>query len=447
MAISLGGSWTTVRTMVSPTEMRDAGRLLGDALAGTVRSIGHTHLSISGRSFDAIGPVATPIRLLHDGFTRGVYATVAGAHAVVPRVGALAAVVRSHRRPEDPVEEEWSPGSARVLGALNGLKGDAIAVDYPGLAFPMALRDHVNGGDVAPTRAGLSAAYPEATDRVAVFVHGLCETDRSWWDGATRHHGEPFVSYGTLLESDLGYTPAYLRYNSGLPIADNGRSLADLLDEVVGAWPVPVRDLVVVGHSLGGLVARSACHRADLDRRPWVDLVRHVICIGTPHLGAPLERGVHRLVPALARVPETRPLADFLHDRSAGVKDLRHGVFAADEYHGDDPDEFLSHRRREVPFLPGATYCFVGATITRDRHHPLGHLVGDLLVTYPSASGSDCRRTIPFELEHGAHVGGINHFDLLNHPTVYGHLRRWLDPNDTHHRRPAGDAPGEEARP
>jgi hypothetical protein len=407
------------------SEVRDVGRLVGDSLAGVVRAIGHTHLSVSSRTFDAVGPVGAPVRVVHDGLTRGVYATVAAAHAVVPRVGALVANERARR--DDSPAGPWSPRSraARALGALNGLKGDTVAAAYPGLAFPMAFRDHVNGGDVVPTRDGLAAAYPHASGRVAVFVHGLCETDRSWWDGAERHHGEPSVSYGVLLEDELGFTPAYLRYNSGLAIADNGRLLAELLDDVVAAWPVPVRDLVLIGHSLGGLVARSACHHADVDGRSWAGVVRHVICVGTPHLGAPLERGVHRAVPVLGRVPETRPLAAFLRDRSQGVQDLRHGVFASDRYH-DDPDDYLAERRREVPFLPGVTYCFVGATVTRDRHHPLGRVIGDLLVTYPSASGSDGRRTIPFELEHGAHVGGLTHFDLLNHPTVYAHLRRWL---------------------
>ncbi len=419
-------------TVKNPSEVRDTGRLVGDVLAGVVRSIGHTHLSISGRVFKVVGPVAAPVRLLHNGLSRSVYAIVAGAHAVVPRVGAAAAIQRSHRQPNDIAEEVWSPKSrsARVLGALNGLKGDQVAAQYSLLAFPMTLRDHVKGGDAIPTRDGLSTAYPNATGRVAVFVHGLCETDRSWWDGATRHHGEPSVSYGALLEVDLGFTPIYLRYNSGLPIADNGRSLAALLDGVFDAWPVPVSDVVLIGHSLGGLVIRSACHRADLDGRRWAGLVRHVVCVGTPHFGAPLERGVDRLVPALARIPELQPIAAFLHTRSAGVKDLGHGVFTTDEYHGNDPDEYLAHRRREVPFLAGATYCFVGATITRDRHHPLGHLMGDLMVRYPSASGSNRHRNIPFELEHGAHVGGINHFDLLNHPTVYEHLRRWLSRAD-----------------
>jgi hypothetical protein len=420
------------QTVTNPSEVRDGGRLVGDALRGVVRSIGHTHLSLSGRVFKAVGPTAAPVRFLHDGLTRGVYAIVAGAHAVVPRVGAAAAIERSHRQPEDTTVEVWSPKSrsARVLGALNGLKGDQVAAHYPQLAFPMTLRDHVNGGDTPASHDGIASAYPDATGRVAVFVHGLCETDRSWWDGATRHHGAPSVSYGSLLETDLGYTPIYLRYNSGLPIADNGRSLAALLDEVLHAWPAPVSDVVLIGHSLGGLVIRSACHSADRDRRHWADLVRHVICVGTPHFGAPLERGVDHLVPVLARFPETQPVASFLHTRSAGVKDLGHGVFLADEYHGDDPDEYLDHRRREVPFLSSATYCFVGATITRDRHHPLGHLMGDLMVRYPSASGSNRHRNIPFELEHGAHVGGINHFDLLNHPTVYQHLRRWLSRPD-----------------
>jgi pimeloyl-ACP methyl ester carboxylesterase len=425
------------------SEVRDVGRLVGDSLAGVVRAIGHTHLSVSSRTFDAVGPVGAPVRVLHDGLTRGVYATVAGAHAAAPRVGALIVNERAARDATEPASvDSWSPRSraARVLGALNGLKGDTVAASYPELAFPMAFRDHVsggvNGGDVVPIRDGLAAAYPQASGRVAVFVHGLCETDRSWWDGAERHHGEPSTSYGALLEAELGFTPAYLRYNSGLAIAENGRELAALLDDVVAAWPVPVRDLVLIGHSLGGLVARSACHEAEVDGRSWAGLVRHVICVGTPHLGAPLERGVHRAVPVLGRVPETRPLAALLRDRSQGVKDLRHGVFATDDYH-DDPDDYLAERRREVPFLPGATYCFVGATITRDRHHPLGHLIGDLLVRYPSASGSDGRRTIPFELEHGAHVGGLTHFDLLNHPTVYAHLRRWLAPHGS--ADPAGE--------
>ena len=403
--------------------------MVGDGLAGLVRSIDEVHGSISSRVFRTIGPKAGPVRLVHEGLRRGVYATVAGATALVPRAAATAAIRRSkpraHSRGDQPIGD-YRP--RRVLAALNGMKGDVIAGEYPALAFPMTLRDHVNGGDVEVSPEGLAAAYPDATGRLVVFVHGLCETERSWWDGAERNHGDPSVNYGGLLEADLGVTATYLRYNSGLPIAHNGRLLAELLDEVVDRWPLPVDELVLIGHSMGGLVARTACHQADADERPCAHLIRHVICVGTPHLGAPLERGVHRIVPHLARLPESRPLATFLRDRSAGIKDLRHGVFAEDDEHGHDPAEYIAHRRREVPFLEGATYYFVGATVTRSRDHPVGQVAGDLLVRYPSSAGDDGLRKIPFELEHGAHVGGLNHFDLLNHPTVYEHIRRWLAP-------------------
>ncbi len=415
--------------MVNPSELRDVGRLVGDGVAGLVRSVDEVHGSISGRVFRAIGPTAEPVRILHEGLRRGVYSTVALAGAVTPRVAATALRHRSLQRAEKSEGgRPDGPRPRRVIGALNGLKGDLIAAEYPALAFGMALRDRSNGGDVLLTPKGLRAAYPEATGKVVVFVHGLCDTERSWGDEVARGPDGQSVSYGKLLEADLGFTAAYLRYNSGLPVAKNGEMLAELLDEVVGRWPVPIDELVLIGHSMGGLVARTACHRADLEQRPWADSVRHVICVGTPHLGAPLEKGVHRIVPQLDRVPESRPLAKFLDNRSAGVKDLRHGVFAGSEEAGDDLDGYLAHRRREVPFLEGATYHFVAATVTHDRRHPVGRVVGDLLVRYPSSSGDDGRRTIPFELEHGVHVGGLNHFDLLNHPTVYEHLRRWLAP-------------------
>lgn len=411
--------------MARPDEIRDTGRLVGDALRGAVRSVEHVHMSISRRTYGALGatlgPVLTPIRLAQHGLTRAVYQTVAGTSAAVPRAGAIAVEARSRRDTNSGVDGRRAPAgpwvpksrSARAIGVLNGIKGDVVAAEYASLATPMALRDHLVGGDVVPTRDGLVAAYPDATDRIAVFMHGLCESDRSWFAGAEKRHGEPAVSYGSLLARELGYTPAYLRYNTGLPIGVNARSLAELLDDVVGAWPVEVRDIVLIGHSMGGLVIRSASHRADVDRRPWADLVRHIVCIGTPHFGAPLERVVDRAVPVIDRLPEARPLARFLHERSDGIKDLGHGVFA---------DEA---KRDEVPFLDHATYCFVGATITQDRHHPLGHLVGDLLVTYPSASGTSRAREIPFEIDD-AHVGGLHHWEIVNHPTVYEHLRRWL---------------------
>jgi pimeloyl-ACP methyl ester carboxylesterase len=262
---------------------------------------------------------------------------------------------------------------------------------------------------------GLANAYPDATPKLAVFVHGLCEDEHAWSITGRR-------SYGARLQQELGYTPVYVRYNTGLHISDNGRRLAEVLHHLVGAWPTDVEEIVLVGHSMGGLVARSACHYGERDGRGWVKPVRHVFCLGTPHLGAPLERAANRAGHVLGRLAVTRPFADVINARSAGIKDLRYGACIEEDWCDCDPDEYLDDRCNEVPFLPEATYYFIGATLSKRPDSR----VGDLLVQYVSASGTGPKRRIPFDADNGRHLGGINHFQLLNHPAVYQQMRDWL---------------------
>jgi pimeloyl-ACP methyl ester carboxylesterase len=221
-------------------------------------------------------------------------------------------------------------------------------------------------------------------------------------------------------------TPVYLRYNSGLRISENGRALADLLDEVVAGWPVPVQEVVLIGHSMGGLVARSGAHQAELERKVWPTLVKQIVSLGTPHMGAPLEQAVHYASAGLDKLPETRPFSRFLRRRSGGIRDLRQGSLVDRDWRDRDPDVLRAEACEEVPLLSGATHCFVTATITRSPRHPLGRLIGDYLVLQPSGSGRSRTRRLAFDEEYGHHVGGANHFALLNHPAVYDKLRAWL---------------------
>src|SRR5436190_1959071 len=394
-------------------EARELVRLAFEEAAGAFDGLHSIHGSIAERAFRRTGVGGAPAHWMHDRITGAVYAGLKGSVVGIGRV-ADAGLARR------PRVVSTTPRGAAVVAAINGLIGDTLERRQSSLHQPMALR--VGGEPVGVSRAELAAAYPQAGSRIVVFLHGLMETEFSWSWGS-RATGE---SYGTLLERELGITPVYVRYNSGRRISENGRSLADLLEQVVAAWPVPVSEVALIGHSMGGLVARSGAYQAELERKVWSTLVRQIVSIGTPHMGAPLEQAVHYASAGLNVLPETRPFSRFLRRRSGGIRDLRQGSLVDRDWRDRDPDVLRVEACEEVPLLRDATHCFVTATITRSPRHPLGRLIGDYLVLQPSGSGRSRTRRLAFDEEYGHHVGGAHHFALLNHLAVYDKLRAWL---------------------
>jgi pimeloyl-ACP methyl ester carboxylesterase len=193
----------------------------------------------------------------------------------------------------------------------------------------------------------------------------------------------------------------------------------------VAQWPVEVAEVALIGHSMGGLLGRSACHYGR--EEPWIDRVRHVFSLGSPHKGAPLEQAAYLACAALSKLPETRPIAGMINARSAGVKDLGRGYLVDEDWMHEETVGFLRKMGSEVPFLPNANHYFISATLTRDPEAPVGRAIGDLLVLRPSAWAQGGRgERLRFPLDNYRHVGGANHFDLLNHPAVYAQLARWL---------------------
>ena len=413
--------------MSGDREIQAAGRVVGDALAGAVGVVRDTHQAIADRAFAAWGPAARPIHAVHGAISGGVYAIVHGAHALLPRL--IGAAVGYGWRPEQAPLSGHRAGRL-TLAVVNGLWGDTISGRHPELATPMAIRSRDE--DVPPTAEALRAAFPAATERIAVFVHGLCETEEYWSLAARRHHGTEGTTLGSRLRRDLAYTPVYLRYNSGLHVSDNGLGLSALLDELVAHWPVAVERITLVGHSMGGLVIRSAGRQGVAAGHRWVPAARHVVFLGTPHLGAPLARGVHATAWLLARFPESRPVARLLGQRSAGVQDLDYGSLVEEDWRDVDPDALPIDSCTDVPFLPHANHYFIGATLARQHDGALAAAVGDLFVPYRSAAGSGDRRRLPFGADNGRHLGGLHHFDLLNHPQVHDQLCAWLaEPEST----------------
>jgi pimeloyl-ACP methyl ester carboxylesterase len=375
-------------------EVRELVELGFSEFGGAVAGIGGIHRAIAARAFGASGPGATPARLAHDAVARQIYGGLrAGSNAL----GGAAA--RAASRIEAQPLSATRTGSL-ALGVINGLMGDRLEAERSALAMPMTLR--VDG---------------ERTPSVVVFLHGLMETDLSWAFG-----GAP--TYGERLAGDLGTTPVYVRYNSGRHVSENGRELNEKLEEQFADWGV--ERIALVGHSMGGLVARSAAFCASGEDAAWVKKVSHLVSLGTPHMGAPMAQGARWLSSVSGRLPETAAFTAWLRRRSAGIQDLSQGSLVDEDWRDRDPDALRAAAIAEVPLLAGATHCFISASLARDGSLT-DRLVGDVLVLRPSASGRSRTRRLGFRDEDGLHLPRVHHFALLNHPEVYEQLRAWLD--------------------
>lgn len=386
-------------------------------LVATTRAAEDVRRTFSAPVFSGIRRTNRGVRRIGDGVVSAIEAMAASVvrdDTAAP--AALARVSASRTR-------AW-PDLAQA--ALNAALGDFLHARANPLATEMALYT----GRIASEGTPTSPEHATTSDRLCVFVHGLGATEHAWWMGAREYHGDADVSFGTRLRSELGYAALYVRYNTGRHISENGRELAALLSRLVTDASVPIREIVLIGHSMGGLLARSAAHYGRLQGHAWVDRLTHVVCIGSPHTGSFVEKSANVAASVLNAAPfaGTQVPAKILNARSAGIKDLRFGYLVDEDWTRSDPDALLTDDRNDIPLVPAVTYAFIAATYVRDVRHPMGTLLGDLLVRVPSASGQsgDRVRDVPFQI--GCVLNGLSHLALLNHPDVYQQLVRVLRP-------------------
>lgn len=438
--------------------LRDLKRLIHDAVELSVDMVELGHESAARttlRVLRTLAPQELPLSAIDDVrrlITRGTLGSVRAVNRLVERLTDLGldaavalALLPAVEVPAQPIPlrsdvlgtRAWLADAA--LGALNGVIGDHLQRTHNSLDLGFLLRLGDSYHSLATSADGASAsvldpapaAVPALTQswpasrRVALFVHGLATTEWSWcWD-ASAYHGDPALHFGALLQRDLGIAPVFARYNTGRHIAENGRLLADGLAHLFATLPENARpdELVLIGHSMGGLVARSACDHAHRSGHDWVRRVSRVICLGSPHQGAPLAKLGHALTQVLLAIdhPGTRIPGELLRRRSAGIKDLRHGTIV-DPSWLRSPASADASAQGEVPALASISYHFLSATVTKDMDHPLGWLVGDVLVRPPSAAGPP-RDEAPFPIDTACFPGVVHH-QLQNHPDVYAWLRR-----------------------
>jgi pimeloyl-ACP methyl ester carboxylesterase len=279
------------------------------------------------------------------------------------------------------------------LALVNGVLGDWLHRRGSPLALNMRL-------------SGRPEVADDCRRRVCMLVHGLTETS-SIWDYPQRRD----VDYGALLAQCEGFSPLYVHYNTGLGLKENGERLAENLERLVDEWPVPIEQLVLIGHSMGGLIIRSACELGHADNAPcpWLQSITDCIYLGTPHLGAPLARLAQHGALWL-RQQELVPLqivGEALDVRSNGICNLTMGAW--------DP-------LAPPSLVPGIRHFAVSGSLHRRSSARTDEILGDALVPRSSARGP---QTPAWGLVGQAHFPGVGHLRLAHHSDVYLQIARW----------------------
>jgi len=320
-----------------------------------------------------------------------------------------------------------APEREAMLAAVNGIVGDHLAATKNPLAIRMNLRR--DGRVLRLERTALRTQIPQAGPKVLVMVHGLCMNDLQWTCGGHNH--------GEALAKELGWTTVYLHFNSGLHVSTNGRSFASLLETLVDEWPVPVRELAIIGHSYGGLLARSAQHYGTSAGYCWTKKLRRLVFLGTPHHGSGWERHGNSANVLLGLTPYSSPFARIATIRSAGITDLRYGNVLDEDWEGHDRFGHPGDRRRPLP-LPTRVRCFAIAANKGGFAAGAGTHLGDGLVNVDSALGRHENAALTLSFSDAARwiAHGVGHWGLLSDSSVYDRIRTWfVGSTKSQHRR------------
>jgi pimeloyl-ACP methyl ester carboxylesterase len=409
-----------------PSDLRAAAQLATQATRGITSMVEEAHQAV----WSTLGvPASAP------GKTRGITGFVFRAvHGITELVGKGLERAFTELEPlleslmDEPPE---TPQREAVLSALNGVLGDQLLANNNPLATPMTLRYQgkaLNLESIGPLE--------DAGGKVLLLIHGSCMNDLQWHtrtktllpDGTA---GAAIVlNHGDELAKTLGYTPIYLRYNSGRHTSENGRELSILLEKFAAQWPTAITELSVVVHSMGGLVMRSAVHYGQQNACLWTQMVKKIVFLGTPHHGSPLERIGNWVDVLLDMTPYSRPYAKLGQLRSTGITDLRYGHVVDEDWLGRDRFQRSPDTRIPMP-LPSGIACFTIAASTAADKNPLAErTIGDGLVPLPSALGqhSETQYALTFAPEAQRILYSTNHMELLSSPAVTQQLVQWLQP-------------------
>jgi pimeloyl-ACP methyl ester carboxylesterase len=310
---------------------------------------------------------------------------------------------------------DTSPGREAALAVLNGVLGDHLVKKSNPLAIEMRFRQE----GLPLDEESLRKVINQSDGKIAIMVHGSCMNDLQWNRNGHDH--------GAAIARDFGFEPIYLHYNSGRHVSENGREFSELLETMTEQATQPL-EIVIIAHSMGGLVSRSACYYAECASYTWIKQLKKIVFLGTPHHGAHLEKAGNWVDTILDATPYSAPFSRLGKIRSSGVTDLRFGNVVDADWKGRDRFALSGDKRVPVP-LPESVECYtIGATKGKKSNQLSDNLIGDGLVTIDSSMGRHKKRELNllFPPTHQWVGRNMNHWALLDNPDVYKTLKEWL---------------------
>ena len=302
--------------------------------------------------------------------------------------------------------KEPSPKRQALLSIINGVLGDTLEKKDNPLAIKMHLRQ--NGKPLDKLKYFVTGN----SQKIVLLIHGSCMNDLQW-----KRKGH---DHGVGLADDLDYSPVYLLYNSGMHTSENGKALNVLLEDFLQGASQQT-ELVILAHSMGGLVARSAIHYAQQGDYRWHSYLKKIIFLRTPHHGAPLEKIGNMIDNVLVLNRFSAPISSLGKIRSAGITDLRYGNILEEDWNKHHLFHGKGDTRITTP-LPEKIKSFaIAATIGNSSTTIEKELIGDGLVPRTSALGKHKKPqfNLSFPRENLWIGASMKHLDLLNHPNVY----------------------------
>ncbi|MEN9448779.1 MAG: hypothetical protein RJA25_2069, partial [Bacteroidota bacterium] len=318
--------------------------------------------------------------------------------------------------------DTFKKGANLSLSVINGIIGDYLVEDENALAIQMQF--YVQEKPITINKETITSVHKNPSSKICILIHGLTNDETIW-----NYKNTNTENYGTCLQKDFDYTPFYVRYNTGLHISENGKQFSQLIETLILNYPTTIDEIVIIAHSMGGLVTRSACYYAPLQNAHWVEKISKLFFLGTPHLGAPLEKFANALTHLLETVPNayTKAIGNIINLRSAGIKDLRYGYLVDEDWETQHPDEFLTNNKTVIPILDTVDYFLITGSLTNTPEDLINEWFGDSLVRKKSATGqSKTIHHLDFDLKHHKEINGLTHLGLVYSKQVYEQIKIWI---------------------